>query len=123
MSARNQRESARRLAELLGVRWAEPGAGPFSPVYLNDGLTLDFIEDDGPFPLQHVCFRVGEQEFDAILARLKAAGIAYRSTVRGPDDRLINTQYGGRMVYWNLPEGHQWEILTVSYARQPDNSN
>jgi hypothetical protein len=31
----------------------------------------------------------------------------------------INTDYGGRMIYWNVPEGHQWEILTVSYARQP----
>jgi len=32
---------------------------------------------------------------------------------------LINTEYGGSMVYWNEPEGHQWEMLTVSYARQP----
>ena len=31
----------------------------------------------------------------------------------------INTEYGGRMVYWNEPDGHQWEMLTVSYARQP----
>jgi len=23
------------------------------------------------------------------------------------------------MVYWNEPEGHQWEMLTVSYARAP----
>jgi hypothetical protein len=22
------------------------------------------------------------------------------------------------MIYWNEPEGHQWEMLTVSYARQ-----
>ena len=40
VSARDQRASAKRLAELLGVRWAETGAGPFSPVYVNDGLTL-----------------------------------------------------------------------------------
>lgn len=49
LSAQNQRVSAKRLADLLGVRWAETGAGPFSPVYANDGLTLDFIDDDGPF--------------------------------------------------------------------------
>jgi len=41
VSARNQRVSAKLLADLLGVRWAETGAGPFSPVYVNDGLTLD----------------------------------------------------------------------------------
>jgi hypothetical protein len=22
-------------------------------------------------------------------------------------------------VYWNVPDGHQWEMLTVSYARNP----
>ena len=117
VSARNQRTSAKRLAELLGVRWAERGAGPFSPVYVNGGLTLDFIDDDTQFPIQHFCFRVSEREFDAILVRLKAAGISYRSSVRGPEDMKISTDYGGRMVYWNEPDGHQWEMLTVSYAR------
>ena len=118
VSARDQRVSARRLADLLGVRWAETGAGPFSPVYVNDGLTLDFIDDDGPFPIQHFCFRVDEEAFDSILQRIKEAGIKYRSTVRGAEDMQINTQYGGRMVYWNDPDGHQWEMLTVSYARR-----
>lgn len=117
VSARNQRASARRLAELLGVRWAASGAGPFSPVYVDDGLTLDFIDDEGPFPIQHFCFRVSEQEFDAILQRITAAGIGYRSSVRGPEDMQVNTHHGGRMVYWNEPDGHQWEMLTVSYAR------
>ena len=116
VSARNQRDSARRLADLLGVRWAETGAGPFSPVYVNNGLTLDFIDDDGPFPIQHFCFRVDEEEFDSILQRIEAAGIKYRSTVRGPEDMQVNTQYGGRIVYWNEPDGHQWEMLTVSYS-------
>ena len=41
------------------------------------------------------------------------------SAVRGPVDRQVNTDYGGRLVYWNEPDGHQWEMLTVSYARQP----
>jgi len=120
VSAKDQRASARRLAELLGVRWAEAGAGPFSPVYVNGGLTLDFIDDDTEFPVQHFCFRVTEAEFDAILVRLKAAGIRYRSAVRGPEDMKVNTDYGGRMVYWNEPDGHQWEMLTVSYARPTD---
>lgn len=110
--------SAKRLAELLGVPWAESGAGPFSPVFVNDGLTLDFVETADPFPVYHFCFRVRQAEFDAILARLRGAGIAYRSSVRGPVDMQVNTDYGGHMVYWNEPDGHQWEMLTVSYARQ-----
>jgi len=111
--------SAKLLAGLLGVPWAESGAGPFSPVFVNRGFTLDFVETADPFPIYHFCFRVKQAEFDAILARLQAAGIAYRSSVRGPVDMQVNTDYGGNMVYWNEPDGHQWEMLTVSYARQP----
>ena len=109
--------SAQRLAQLLGVEWAPSGAGPFVPVFVNDGLTLDFIQTDEPFPVYHFCFRVDDACFDAILARLEGAGIDWRSDVRGPVDRRINTDHGGRMLYWNEPDGHQWEMLTVSYAR------
>ena len=111
--------SAKRLAELLDVPWAETGVGPFSPVYVNAGLTLDFIETAEEFPVYHFCFRVGQAEFNAILGRIEAAGIPYRSSVRGPVDRRVNTDYGGNLVYWNEPDGHQWEMLTVSYTRQP----
>ena len=109
--------SAQRLAELLGVPWEAAGVGPFSPVYVNDGLTLDFIDTDEPYLIYHFCFRVTDEEFDAILRRIEAAGIDYRSTVRGPMDRQISTLLGGRGIYWNEPDGHQWEMLTVSYAR------
>ena len=44
VSSRNKIASAKLLGELLGVLWAESGVGPFAPVYLNDGLTLDFYE-------------------------------------------------------------------------------
>ena len=111
-------QSARSLAELLGVRCGPAKEGPFFAVYVNDGLTLDFIHTDEKFPVYHFCFRVDDAEFDRILARIQAAGIEYRSDVRGPMDRKINTTYGGKMIYWNEPDGHQWEILTVSYARQ-----
>ena len=117
VSCRDQKASARMLGELLGVPWAESGIGPFSPVYLNDGLTLDFISTDEAFPVEHYCFRVDDATFDAILARLQAASIAYRSDVRGPVNRQISAAFGGRGLYWNEPDGHQWEMLTVSYAR------
>lgn len=118
--ARNKTASARLLAELLGVPWSETGVGPFAPLYVNDGLTLDFDEWTDPFPLLHFCFRVSEQEFDAIMERIKSAGIPYRSNVHGPVDYRINTNHGGRIVYWNEPDGHQWEMLTFSYARKQE---
>lgn len=114
----HQQASAQRLAELLGVPWSATTIGPFSAVFVNDGLTLDFLQTDDDYPVHHFCFRVSEAEFDAILGRLQAAGIAYRSMVRGPVDRQVDTQFGGRGLYWNEPDGHQWEMLTVSYARQ-----
>jgi hypothetical protein len=118
VSARNRDASARQLAQLLGVPCGPAREGPFFAVYVNDGLTLDFIQTDAPFPIEHFCFRVSDAGFDAILGRIREAGIAFRSSVRGPVDGKVDTGYGGKMIYWNEPEGHQWEILTVSYARQ-----
>ncbi len=117
--ARDRKAAAKLLATLLGVPWAESGVGPFCAVYVNDGLTFDFDQAEGAFPVHHYCFRVGEDDFEGILARLKARGIAYRSTPHGPVDRRVNTQHGGRIVYWSEPDGHVWEALTVSYARPP----
>ena len=114
VSTHNKAASAKRLGELLGVPWAESGIGPFAPVYLNDGLTLDFFETAEEFPVEHFCFRVTRTEFDAILARIKAAGIAYRSDVHGPVDMKVNEKYSN--VYWNDPDGHILEILTVPYG-------
>ena len=117
--SRDRRASAELLAFLLGVAWAETGVGPFCPVYVNDGLTLDFDQADGYFPVQHYCFRVSEEAFDGILSRIRAKGMEYRSTPHGPVDMKVNTQHGGRIAYWNDSDGHVWEVLTVSYARRP----
>ncbi len=116
--AADRRASAELLAGLLGVPWSETGVGPFCPVYVSDSLTLDFDQTDGPLALQHYCFRVSDTDFDAILGRIQARGIEYRSLPHGPVDRQVNTQHGGRIVYWGQPDGHVWEMLTVSYARQ-----
>jgi catechol 2,3-dioxygenase-like lactoylglutathione lyase family enzyme len=117
--ARDRRAAAELLAYVLGVPWAETGVGPFCPVYLNDGLTLDVDEHAGAFPVLHYCFRVDDAAFDAIVARLRARGIRFRSTPHGPVDDAVNADHGGRIVYWSEPDGHVWEALTLSYARRP----
>ena len=65
---------ARLLARLLDVPWAEQGrVGPFSPVYVNDGLTLDFDQWDRPRAAAALCLpRRRRREFDAILGRIRA---------------------------------------------------
>jgi catechol 2,3-dioxygenase-like lactoylglutathione lyase family enzyme len=115
--------SARLLAGLLDVPW-EKTRGHFTPVYVNETLTLDFASrDDAGMRADlregthHYCFHVSEGEFDAILGRIETAGIAYRSEPGGPTDRQINRRLGGKNLYWQDDDGHLWEILTVSYAR------
>ena len=105
---------AARLASLLDVSWEQ--GGHFTPVHVNEGLTLDFAKEDA-FERHHYCFRVTESDFDAIFGRIRAAAIPYRSRPHGDADYTINTRLGGRNIYWNDADGHVWEILTVSYAR------
>ena len=114
--SRNPVPSAQSLAGILGVPW-EAERGHFTPVYVNAPLTIDFAQRE-QFASHHYCFNVSDEEFDGIFVRVLAAGITYRSTPQGPDALQLNTRLGGRNFYWNDSDGHIWEVLTVSYARQ-----
>lgn len=109
-------EAAKLLAGLLDVPW-EKSQGEFTPVYVNESLTLDFAQRPEFEGRHHICFRVSDAEFDAIFGRIQAAGIRYRSRPRGENDLRINTRLGGKNLYWQDADAHLWEILTVSYAR------
>lgn len=115
--SRDRNAAAKQLATLFDVPWAPAKIGPFTAVYVNRGLTIDFDEWQDEFPKGHYCFRVTEREFDAILQRIKQAGISFRGSPHGPNDNVVNTSMGGKIAYWNEPDGHVWEILTQSYAR------
>jgi hypothetical protein len=115
--SKSREAAARRLAEILGVTWAPARVGPFTAVHVNNHLTIDFDEWTDEVPKGHYCFRVSEPEFQVILARLVALGIAYRSVPHGPNDSQVNTSLGSCIVYWSEPDGHVWELLTESYAR------
>jgi hypothetical protein len=78
--SRDRVAAAAFLAGLLGVPWAASGAGPFSPVYVNDSLTLDFDQAEGEFPTLHFCFRVSDAEFEAILAAVSSTGASRTAT-------------------------------------------
>ena len=119
LSSRNRWAAAELLATILAVPWSPTSVGPFCAVYVNAGLTLDFDQvDAATITTEHCCFRMSDAAFDALLGRLNALGIAYRSLPHGAVDMAVNAVHGGRIVYWSEPDGHVWEALTVSYARQ-----
>lgn len=115
--SRDRDAAAEQLASILDVEWAPSNVAPFTEVYVNASLTIDFDEWKEDFPKGHYCFRVDDENFEEVLRRIRGAGIPYRSQPHGPDDHQVNTSLGGKIVYWNQPDGHVWELLTKSYAR------
>src|SRR5215813_6105565 len=77
--AKDQRAAARFFAETFGLSYdASDDHSHFAPVRVNDTLTLLFDTADG-FKSHHYAFHVADAEFDAILARVKRAGLTYGS--------------------------------------------
>jgi catechol 2,3-dioxygenase-like lactoylglutathione lyase family enzyme len=107
--------SARFLAEILGLD--EPTQfGPFRVVQLANGVSMDYADDHGrPHP-QHYAFLVSEAEFDDVHRRIIERGITYWADPFHRIEGEINTNDGGRGLYWNDPDGHNLEAITVPYG-------
>jgi catechol 2,3-dioxygenase-like lactoylglutathione lyase family enzyme len=115
VSVRDKHESATFLAEILGV--AEPTAyGPFAIVQVDNDVSLDFADDHGPVHPQHYAFLVSETGFDEILGRIRARGLSFWADPGRHRPGEINTNDGGRGVYWEDPSGHFLEIITRPYG-------
>lgn len=108
--SRDQHRSARFLADILGLPVAPPD-GPFVPVHLANGVTLDYLTVAEPRP-QHYAFLTDDEEFDAAFARIRQAGIAYYADPLHGRPGEINHRWGGRGVYFDDPDGHALELLT-----------
>ncbi|MCW3820795.1 VOC family protein [Micromonospora sp. DR5-3] len=106
--------SATFLAEILG----RPEPTPFSHfmvVQLDNDVSLDFLAVPDVRP-QHYAFLVGESDFDAILGRIRERGLPYWADPFHRQAGQINTNDGGRGVYWEDPNGHNLEIITRPYG-------
>ncbi len=68
------------------------------------------------FPGQHYAFLVSEDVFDALIAKIRERGIEHWADPRGQHRGEINTNDGGRGVYFQDPSGHFMEALTVPYG-------
>ncbi|MFD9411144.1 VOC family protein [Streptomyces sp. NPDC059989] len=118
--SRDNRESAAFLAHILdlevGAEW-----GPFIPVELSNGVTLDFATAPaGSITVQHYAFLISEAEFDAAFEKIRAAGITYWADPHQRHPGEINHNDGGRGVYFPDPSGHGMEIITRPYGYQED---
>ncbi|MEV4146649.1 VOC family protein [Amycolatopsis sp. NPDC049691] len=108
--ATDREKSAEFLAGILGLR-TEPVAGPFVPVRLANGVTLDYLQVD-VVTSQHYAFLVGEDDFDAAMVRIERAGVAYWADPFHERPGEVNSMNGGRGVYFADPDGHNLELLT-----------
>lgn len=116
VAARDRRAAARFVADVLGL--PEPTSfGPFVVVELDNGVSLDFA-DAHEVVSQHYAFLIGEDDFDAVVARLRERAVA---TFADPGHRTSghNTNDGGRGLYFSSPDGHNLEVLTRPYGSGP----
>jgi catechol 2,3-dioxygenase-like lactoylglutathione lyase family enzyme len=112
---RNKQESATFLADILGLAAPTP-YGPFLVVQVDNDVSLDYADDHGTASPQHYAFLVSEPEFDEILGRIQERGLPYWADPSHRRPGEINTNDGGRGVYWDDPDGHVLEIITKPYG-------
>jgi catechol 2,3-dioxygenase-like lactoylglutathione lyase family enzyme len=114
VSAHDKQAEARFVTDVLGL--PAPGSfGPFAVIELHNGVSLDVMDVEGEVVPQHYAFLIGEDEFDAVLGRLRERGLP---TWADPGHRRPghNTNDGGRGLYFDSPQGHNLEVLTRPYG-------
>ncbi|WP_328424131.1 VOC family protein [Streptomyces sp. NBC_00443] len=115
VAAHDKKASARFLADILGLE-VSPQYGPFIPVEIPNGVTLDYLDSPGTITTQHYAFLVSEDEFDTIFGRIREAGLTFWADPYHRRPGEINHNDGGRGAYFDDPNGHNLEILTRPYG-------
>ena len=112
---RDKAESAGFLVEVLGLP-APTEYGPFLVVQVDNEVSLDYADTDGEIHPQHYAFLVTEPEFDVVFGRIRERGLTHWADPGRRRVGEINTNDGGRGVYWEEPSGHFLEIITRPYG-------
>ena len=112
---RDQQRSATFLAEILG-RPQPARFMHFLVVALDNQVSLDFYQTEEPVALQHYAFLIGDEDFDAAFARIRARGLEHWADPARTQPGEINHHFGGRGVYFKDPDGHLLELITRPYA-------
>lgn len=112
--AHDKRASAEFFAEMFGLA-APVVAGHFAQIRLTDGRILDFAEPGIEFPGLHLAMLVDDATFDGLVERLHAWRLEYWADPQQKHPGEINTNHGGRGVYFLDPGGNYLEALTARY--------
>ena len=113
--SKDKEAAARFFARIFGLEYKGPW-GPFAPVRVNETLSLDFAEGRETFDTHHYAFITSDEEFDAVLERVKKEGIPYGSGPRSLEDMEINHLHEGRGFYFRDLDGHVLEVITHTYV-------
>lgn len=114
IAAVDRERSAAFYLDLLEAREA-PSWGLFANIRLDDGVMLQFAEPPADIQMQHYAFLVDDGLFDRVHRRLRDRGIAYWADPRRTLPGEVNTEHGGRGVYFTDPAGHLLELITAPY--------
>src|SRR5512137_170129 len=107
--------SAAFLTEVLGLP-PPTSFGSFLVVQVANAVALDFHDTAGVITPQHYAFLVGEEDFESILARIRARSLPYWADPGQQRVGEITHHDGGRRVYFEEPDGHLLEIMTRPYG-------
>jgi catechol 2,3-dioxygenase-like lactoylglutathione lyase family enzyme len=115
--AKDKVASAKFFAEIFGLKVHR---GHFAEVQVDEHLTLAFADEPEPWGFNpgagyshHYAFHVSDVEFDAIFEKVKSRKLPYGSGPFNHTDGEIYTRRGGRGFYFEDPNGHLLEVMTV----------
>ena len=114
---RDQQKSSTFLADILGLP-APTRFGPFHVVAVDNGISLDFHQQDGEIVMQHYAFLISEAEFDQVYGRLGERGLEHWADPGRARRGEINRHDGGRGMYFKDPDGHLLEVITKPYGSE-----
>jgi catechol 2,3-dioxygenase-like lactoylglutathione lyase family enzyme len=111
----DNKHASRFLADILGR--PEPRRFlHFEIVELDNGVSIDFMQKDGPVAMQHYAYLVDDATFDRGMARIGELGLTYWADPARSQEGQINHHDDGRGVYFQDPDGHLLELLTTPYG-------
>ncbi len=110
--SRNKNDAAQWFAEIFGLPF-DHGENHFAPVRINQTLTFLFSNETTLYRC-HYAFHVSDEEFDAVLSRIKQKGVVFGSAPWSLQDGMLNDWKGGRGFHFQSPDGHVLELMTVA---------